>query len=378
MQNSFPKTLAFKMACRIFGLFAIASHRGRSMDQQSPLLRQWILLRSLSARRYGATVREMAAETGVNDKTIRRDLQVFRDVGFPLEETLGDFGRKTWHLPSQWNQPAMSFTFDEAVALYLGRRFLEPLAGTYFWEAAQRAFKKIRACLGKPALDYLEKMAGTLHETNVGASDYSKKAEVIDHLMLGIEDAKAVHIAYQSLRATEPATVDVYPYGLIYHRGSLYLIAHSPEHNAVRHYKVDRIEQAEVSQFPFQRPEGFDIREHLTQSFGVFQGKGDVGVAIRFAPPVARYVQESKWHESQQLTKQKDGSLLAEFRLSDTEEIKRWIMSFGKHAVVVEPESLRAEIAGELTELLGQYQTVRPRAGDHSSARAPKRKRTPR
>jgi len=47
---------------------------------------------------------------------------------------------------------------------------------------------------------------------------------------------------------------------------------------------------------------------------------------------VARYVSESNWHESQKLTPQKDGSVLAEFQLSDTEEIKRWIMSFGQHA----------------------------------------------
>ena len=33
--------------------------------------------------------------------------------------------------------------------------------------------------------------------------------------------------------------------------------------------------------------------------------------------------------------------MLAEFDLSDTEEIKRWIMSFGQHAVVLEPEQLR-------------------------------------
>ncbi len=331
------------------------------MDGQSPLVRQWILLRSLSARRCGATVAEMAAETGVNDKTIRRDLQTFREAGFPLEETVGDFGRKTWRLPSHWNQPAMSFTFDEAVALYLGRRLLEPLAGTYFWDAAQRAFKKIRACLGKPALDYLEKMAGTLYETTVGVSDYSKKAELLDQIMRGMEESKAIHIAYQSLRATEPTTIDVYPYGLTYHRGSLYLIAHSPEHNDVRHYKVDRIEEAEISQFPFQRPERFDLGQHLADSFGIYQGKGNVRVVIRFAPPVVRYVQESKWHASQQLTKQKDGSLLAEFRLSNTEEIKRWVMSFGRHAVAVHPEQLRTEIEGEFAESLAQYQTTRPR-----------------
>ena len=61
-------------------------------------------------------------------------------------------------------------------------------------------------------------------------------------------------------------------------------------------------------------------------------------VKVRFLPRVATYVAEAKWHGSQKLEKQKDGSVLAEFRLSNTEEIKRWILSFGQHAVVLEPE----------------------------------------
>jgi len=43
------------------------------MTDESPLVRQWILLRTLCARRYGATVKEMAEEMQVSEKTIRRD-----------------------------------------------------------------------------------------------------------------------------------------------------------------------------------------------------------------------------------------------------------------------------------------------------------------
>ena len=64
---------------------------------------------------------------------------------------------------------------------------------------------------------------------------------------------------------------------------------------------------------------------------------------------------ESTWHESQKLTPQGDGSLLAEFDLSNTEEIKRWILSFGRHAEVVEPEELRADVIAELNALQDVY-----------------------
>ena len=325
------------------------------MREHSPLLRQWPLLQLLSGRHYGVTVREMAQEMGVTEKTIRRDLRVFQQVGFPVEQTVGERGRKSWRMKPALNQPPMSFAFDEAVALYLGRRFLEPLAGTLFWEAAQRAFRKIRATLGTEALKYVERFAGMFHQTMVGTSDYSKKAELIDQLTIGFEDSRAVFVTYRSLQATEPVTYDVYPYGFTYHRGSLYLIGHSPDHNEVRHWKVDRIEDAEITRFPFNRPADFDLREHLRGSFGIFHGEGEVHVKVRFSADVARYVQEKTWHPSQRLTPQKGGSLIAEFDLDGTKEIKRWILGFGRHAEVLEPEELRVEVAKELESAVTGY-----------------------
>ncbi|NLX96741.1 MAG: WYL domain-containing protein [Rhodopirellula sp.] len=324
------------------------------MAEQLALVRQWLLLRTLSARRYGCTVKELAEEAAVSEKTVRRDLITFQQAGFPLQETVCPRGLKRWKLDIT-AEPALTFTFDEAVALYLGRRLMEPLAGTLFWEAAQRAFRKVRAMLGGERLKYVDRFAAMFHQTSPGAGDYSNHGEIIDQLVLGIEDRRAVFLTYQSLRATESVTYDAYPYGLIYHRGSLYLVGWSPDHGEIRHWKVDRIENAEVTEFPFQRPDDFDLAAHLEKSFGIYHGDGEIDVAIRFSPPVARYVKESRWHASQKLTPRPDGSLLAEFRLGNTEEIKHWILSFGRNAEVLEPPTLREEVIGELHALLSTY-----------------------
>ncbi len=333
------------------------------MSKDSALVRQWLLLKFLSARRYGVTVQEMAQELGVTEKTIRRDLDTFKGVGLPIEETVVERGLKRWGMRAG-AQPELSFSMDEALAFHMGRRFLEPLAGTIFWEAAQSGFAKIRACLGKPAIAYLEKMAGNLHHTAVGESDYSKKADLIDELMEGIESRKVTLINYQSLGATEPVEYEVHPYGLTYHRGSLYLVARSADHDRILHFKVDRVEQAEAQSLLFEPPAEFDLEQHLAGSFGVFQGEGDIRVKVRFLPRVSRYVQESRWHPSQQIARQRDGSLLAEFRLSGTEEIMRWLLSFGQHAIVLEPAELRDAMREELAALLGHY--------DGSTQTAPK------
>jgi hypothetical protein len=143
----------------------ISAVRAKAMSEQPPLVRQWVLLRTLCAHHYGASVKELAEELAVSEKTIRRDLGTFEQAGFPLEEAVEQFGRKRWRIDPAKSQPGLSFAFDEAVALYLARRLMEPLAGTPFWQAAQRAFKRIRASLGTQVPGYIETRPAML--TNV-------------------------------------------------------------------------------------------------------------------------------------------------------------------------------------------------------------------
>lgn len=328
------------------------------MSDGTPLLRQWSLLMALSARRLGMTVAEMADETGVKPRTIRRDLATLQQVGFPLQETVSDHGRKHWRIIEDRAKPAMSFNWAEAAALYLGRRFLEPLAGTHLWDGAQSALRKIRATLGDPAVRHLGKIAGAFHQTHTRLGDYTRKAEIIDSLMLAVEDGRIAFLTYQSMRATEPVTYDVYPLGLVWYKDALYLVAHAVQHEEIRHYKVDRISAVEVNCLKFVRPDGFDLEAHLRDSFGIFRGTGRrVRIEVRFSAEVARYVEESQWHASQQLARRPDGSLLFQVELGDTDEIKKWLLSFGAHAVVLKPNTLRQDMLAEIDRMRAAYAT---------------------
>ena len=160
------------------------------MTDTTQLARQWSLLHTLSARRQGATICELASELNVSDRTIRRDLQFLAQNGFPFVENVGEYGRKWWKLDEATNIPALRFNLTEVLSLYLGRRFLEPLAGTNVWIGAQSAFKKIRATLGEGAVEYLDKLAHVFQQTPLAAGDYSQHAELIERLLIAIEDRK--------------------------------------------------------------------------------------------------------------------------------------------------------------------------------------------
>jgi predicted DNA-binding transcriptional regulator YafY len=325
------------------------------MSESQQLVREWRLLQLLADSRVGYTLRELTAELEVCDRTVRRDLAVLEQAGFRVKEIRGPHGRKRWRV--EGFEEHLQFTVTELLSVLLARQFLEPLAGTPFWEGQQKVFSKIRGALGDQAVRFLRKVAGSLYATSVGASDYSQRGQLIDDLMLAIEDRLVTLIVYQSDQSTEPVEQEVYPLGLVHHRGSLYLIAWSSRRGQERTFKVDRIEQVNTTRLKAQVPEDFDLQNYLRHSFGVFHGAASSPEAIRvhFNRSVARYVREGCWHASQQLTEQRDGSVIAEFQLSDTTEIKRWIMSFGPAAKVLQPQELVNEISCDLEAMQSQY-----------------------
>jgi predicted DNA-binding transcriptional regulator YafY len=328
-----------------------------TMAGKSPLIRQWTLIKILASRPDGLSVQEMASEMGVSIKTIRRDLETFSQTGFSLYYESGPKRKKRWRLSPETEGLKLFFNFEEAAALYLGRQLLEPLAGTPFWNASQRAFRKIRSHFGESVTEYMERFPQTFHLRPFGSSDYSGKYEIIDTLMVAIEDRRVCRIVYKSNESTEFKNYPIHPYGLTYQRNSLYLIGFHCEEGEVRHWKVDRIESVETESDQFEPPEDFNLEEHLRHSFGIFQGDKRVKVQIRFDKSVARHIEESSWHPTQVLSGQDDGSLIAEFDLSDTHEIQGWILSFGRHAEVIGPDELRERIIGEVTKMQFGYKT---------------------
>jgi len=332
------------------------------MRDENCLRRQWSLLRVLTSRHLGLSLRQMADEMDVTERTIRRDLDVFRSVGFSLEEVVGEFGRKTWTIRAGRDQPSLAFTYDEGIALYMGRRMLEPLAGTSFGEAAENAFRKIRAVLRPGALDYLGRFSVMFHETGVGHRDYASKSELIHALRSAAEDGREARLLYRAASDANAIYRDVHPYGVVYHRGALYLVALDAAQERVKHYKIDRVEDVEVLSRRFARPEGFDLAAHMASAFGVYRDGEPIAVVVRFVPCVARYVQEAKRHESQRVSPQVDGSVLATFIVSGTEEIKRWILGFGAKAEVLGPEGLRREVVEELRAMLSAYSAAADRS----------------
>ena len=143
----------------------------------------------------------------------------------------------------------------------------------------------------------------------------------------------------------------VAPYKLWFFDGTFYMLGFCHLRKDIRLFAVDRIRKMVLTDTTFETPQDFDIENLLRDSFGAFLGE-PVQVVIHFSSSAAGYVDEKIWHESQVVERQKDGSLIFKAEIAGTEEIKFWILRWGKDAVVLKPDSLREEIRKEAEGIL--------------------------
>ena len=145
---------------------------------------------------------------------------------------------------------------------------------------------------------------------------------------------------------------------MVYHEGSLFLVAIAEEHGQVRHYKIDRLSSVDMTETRFTPPEKFDLKQHISGTLGVYGVDPDQPlrtVRIRFAVAAARYIQEHTWHESQTLEPQPDGTVICTLQLASLVEVQSWILSFGPRAEALDPPELRAAVKDDLRRLQEIY-----------------------
>jgi predicted DNA-binding transcriptional regulator YafY len=101
----------------------------------------------------------------------------------------------------------------------------------------------------------------------------------------------------------------------------------------------------------------FSIGRYLEQSFGVFARptKTKHTIHITFDSFAAPLVQERQWHPSQKVKQLRDGGIELSLTLGNLEEVERWILSWGSHALVVAPPELKDRIANTVRTLANRY-----------------------
>ena len=326
------------------------------MARGEPLFRQWRLLKTLQSHRFGIATCELAERLECTKRTVQRDLNLLQQVGFPISYEERDFGKRFWkHQTGFIESDELALSVTEMLSLFLSQQLLSPLAGTQFGDGLATALQKIKGLLPKRALSYFGELDESILVKGVASQDYSGLDKEIRILNDAISAEHVVKITYRSASQGRQLTTHFHPYGIILFGATLYCIGRLEEYGEVRTLKVSRIRGLERTARTFERPAGFSLAAHTHGAFGIFGPGKFQTIRIKFTGWAATNVREQKWHHSQKIVKDTNDQLTAEFELSNTVEFKRWVLGFGRHAVVVKPKKLVNEITEELSEARATY-----------------------
>jgi predicted DNA-binding transcriptional regulator YafY len=314
--------------------------------RNAEVIRQWRILKTVETSQH-ATTSALAADSGVTERTIRRDIEALQEAGFPLYDDR-EHGRKVWRLVPGYKQKlTKTFSLSELAALYFGRNLMSYLGGAPFAHDLESAFAKIREALPARSLPYLARIQDLFAARPDPVKDYSKKKEVIAGLVEATLHERQARVDYYSFNSRKTKSYTLDPYRLVYYHGGLYLYARAHEHGEVRTFAVERIERIDVLESGFEVPKDFNVSEYARGAFGIAGGPAEK-VVLQVDAAVGPYVRERVWHESQELEEREDGSLLLRMEVTPGFELRSWIKGFLPHMRVLEPQRLRQEIAAEL------------------------------
>lgn len=316
----------------------------------------------LLSRSNGATINELSEELGVDQRTVKRLKKTLAIlIGGPLDEIKGLQRETRFKFPSGFtlslpltNQSGLET--PELMALYALRMNSGLFRGSDISSDIDKAFSKIGKALSPATRSMLERYANIFISVPKTPKDYSAHAETIEELSLAILGRTTCRICYTSFSEEDVKenSYEINPLNLFERDGGLYVFVVVTRFNDIRLLAVERIKQIDLTEKTFEWPENFDPEALLSKAFGLYWDE-PFTAKIRFPASQARYIRERKWAEQQHIDELSDGSIVLTMDTSGRYDVKRWVLSFGVDAELLEPKDLRKEIKMSLKENLGRY-----------------------
>ena len=309
-------------------------------------------LAGMSASRHGGiTVKEVAEEFGVNERTAQRMIYALKDVFPSISHQTDSERRRRWKLRDTSMLGMQGLYRRELVALEASITRAERECADMEVEALRSLRDRLVATLPSPLARSMEVDAEAILEAKGYACRPGPKVKtspaVLNVVSAALRGPFRLIIRYQGAQDTKPRKRVIEPYGILLGTRH-YLIARDTAKDAnLRRFRMDRIEKAEITNDWFEKDKDFDLEAYAALSFGSFHSDEEfTRVVWRFSPAVAPTAREFVFHPKQDMIDLEDGGLLVSFEASGLVEMAWHLAKWGREVEVVEPAALRAIVAG--------------------------------
>ncbi len=334
------------------------------------LIRQLSLISFLMANRRPVSALEIKQEvegySSMNEDAFARrfyaDRAELESLGISLQvEKPGEgfFEAELYALPPEnYYLPAIEFSDDELAAL---RTALALLDGSFAYaEPLRLALQQVSWGRPSPLTGGDSPPVEVSVTASAGGRELSQRLSKIE---TAISRRKTIEFDYYTMQRDEVSSRQVDPYHLVFRAGQFYLIGHSHEREAVRVFRLSRIDgkvsYATKAEHDFPPPEDFDRRDYARRAdwqLGDIQGRAKIFLRERIAWLVERDF--GTYGELRPATKA-DGApgrgVIFETEYASSRLLVSWALSWRENATVLEPQELATEAEKRLKELRSSH-----------------------
>lgn len=291
-----------------------------------------------------------ALETSV--RTVYRYIDALCASGVPVLSEPGQAGG--YSLPPNFRNAPLFFEPAELVAMFQASVFARQ-AGYPRLDTLETALQKIRLNLSPEQEQLLER-----HATALGVAPRFRGSPA-EPWGKDLEDAAAnqqtVELVYLKAGATEPEKRRLDPYALGYRDRYWYVVGRCHTRQAVRDFRLDRIQQVSPTAERFTYPVDFNINDHLSESW--IDRQVSAGPITRIRLQGAHEViadMAGHWYVRHCIVEQTPNQLLLQMDQAGLPHFRFHLLSFGSTIRVLEPDSLREELTEMARALVEHHQ----------------------
>ena len=301
------------------------------------------LARRMAASAEGLTLDEMARDLEVGRRTAER----LRDAVlylFPQAEEVSDPPTKRWRIRDGLSAFQQAPTTTELLELSKAAEALRRQGEAGRATALETLELKIRSAMRSTALNRIAPDLEALVRAETIAvqagprpfEDETTLAAIRHAIMAG----SAISFIYN--RGSRPGERrEVAPCGLMFGRAN-YLVAAEIGSDSPKTFRLDSVQGVQVMDRPAAPPEGFDLTTFANRSFGIYQdGVEDVELTILRVGQAVDEARVWRFHPTQTLSDNPDGSLTVRFSASGMRELAWHLFTWGEGVRIEGPERLK-------------------------------------
>lgn len=292
--------------------------------------------------RPGISVEQAAADFGVTDKQLRKDLTLLWMCGLPGHGP-GDLidlsfeGESVSVVFDAGMSRPLRLTTEEALALVVALRTLAETPGLADTDAVQRALAKVESAAG-----------GAVPDETV-AVELDEGERFVPVLRRAVDEGRALWLRYYSATRDETSERTVDPVRVMTADGFTYLDAWCRQAEGMRMFRADRIDDARLLDEPARVPDGVELRD-LAE--GVFQPAAEhLLVDLRLGPA---YAWVGDYYPTESATEDGDALVIA-LRVADPAWVRSLVLGSAGQVEVLAPQWLADDIRDNAARALSAY-----------------------